>query len=136
MPKTREREGRRGAVARPRTISSPRLSPEEVAAGKELVDWMEHHRPRSREDCRDGPRPCPFVGCRYHLYLDVKPGSRAIKLNFPDRPPWEIPFTCALDIAEHGRQTLADVGAAINLTRERVRQVVRDAARRAGEDLH
>jgi hypothetical protein len=28
-------------------------------------------RPQRRSDCEDGPRPCPWVGCRYHLWADV-----------------------------------------------------------------
>ena len=28
-------------------------------------------RPRTRGDCVSGPRPCPWVGCKYHLALDL-----------------------------------------------------------------
>ncbi len=28
-------------------------------------------RPRVRGDCANGPRPCPWVSCRYHLALHV-----------------------------------------------------------------
>lgn len=27
-------------------------------------------RPQTRGDCVDGPRPCPWVGCRHHTYID------------------------------------------------------------------
>ena len=132
MSKVRERREVRGRAgrAKPRTISSRKLSDEEVRTGIDLDDWRDHERPRNREMCRDGLRPCPFVGCRYNLYLDVKPGERSIKLNFPDLQVWEIPISCALDVAECGKQTLELVGSAMNLTRERVRQVARDAAKR------
>src|SRR4051812_43658731 len=30
-------------------------------------------RPLRRADCANGPRPCPLVSCRHHLYLDVNP---------------------------------------------------------------
>src|ERR1019366_2346037 len=30
-------------------------------------------RPKTRGDCVDGPRPCPWAGCRQHLYLEVNP---------------------------------------------------------------
>lgn len=28
-------------------------------------------RPRTRAQCQDGPRPCPWVACRHHLLLEV-----------------------------------------------------------------
>ena len=63
------------------------------------------------------------MACKYHLYLDVNPETGSIKMNFPDLEPWELEETCALDIAERGGVTLEEVGAILNLTRERVRQV-------------
>ena len=36
----------------------------------EIVDY---DRPRARSECRDAKRPCLYVSCRYHLYLDVNP---------------------------------------------------------------
>ncbi len=69
-------------------------------------------------------RPCPFVSCKYHLYLDVNPKNGHIKYNFPDQEVWEIAETCALDVAEREQGiTLEEVGQYMNLTRERVRQV-------------
>jgi hypothetical protein len=85
-------------------------------------------RPRVRADCKDGPRPCPFVSCKYHLYLDANPYNGSIKMNFPDEvEPDEIPATCVLDVADEGGVTLEEVGILMNLTRERVRQL-EDAA--------
>ena len=69
------------------------------------------------------PRPCPFVSCSHHLYLDVNPESGAIKLNFPHLEVWEMAETCSLDVADRGGITLEEVGAILNLTRERIRQV-------------
>ena len=76
-----------------------------------------------RSECRGGMRPCPFVSCRFHLYLDVNPATGSIKLNFPDKEPWELACSCSLDVAEAGGLTLEDVGALLNLTRERARQL-------------
>jgi hypothetical protein len=84
---------------------------------------MEDRRPRSRADCANGPRPCMFISCKHHLYLDVNPGTGSIKLNFPDREVWELEETCALDVADRGGITLEEVGTIMNLTRERIRQV-------------
>jgi hypothetical protein len=36
---------------------------------------------------------------------------------------WEMGDSCALDVADRGGTTLEDVGAIMNLTRERIRQV-------------
>src|SRR5690606_23138821 len=74
-------------------------------------------------ECVDGPRPCPYISCKHHLYVDVSPRTGAIKLNFPDLEVWELAESCALDIADRGGTTLEDVGAIMNLTRERIRQV-------------
>jgi hypothetical protein len=63
------------------------------------------------------------VSCKHHLYLDVSARTGAIKLNFPDLEVWEMTETCALDVADRGGTTLEEVGAIMNLTRERIRQV-------------
>jgi hypothetical protein len=70
-----------------------------------------------------GARPCLFVSCKHNLYLDVNPETGSIKLNFPDKEIWELGETCALDVADKGGITLEEVGAIMNLTRERIRQV-------------
>ena len=68
-------------------------------------------------------RPCVFVGCKYSLYLDVNPHTGSIKLNHPSVEPGGLAQSCALDLAATGGLTLEEVGARLNLTRERVRQV-------------
>lgn len=88
-----------------------------------IVQEMERLRPRTRADCANGPRPCMFISCKHHLYLDVNPATGSIKLNFPDKEIWELEETCALDVADRGGITLEEVGTIMNLTRERIRQV-------------
>ncbi|HEX9053030.1 MAG TPA: sigma factor-like helix-turn-helix DNA-binding protein [Anaeromyxobacter sp.] len=90
---------------------------------EETMREIEERRPRSRADCASGPRPCMFISCKHHLYLDVNPSTGSIKLNFPDKEVWELADTCALDVADRGGITLEEVGAIMNLTRERIRQV-------------
>lgn len=80
-------------------------------------------RPTRRSECAGGERPCPWVSCKYHLYLDVNPETGSIKINFPDLEPGDLADTCALDVAERGGITLDEVGVIMNLTRERIRQV-------------
>jgi hypothetical protein len=124
-PGIEERRGRRKrrSRARARTISIRRLSKAELNRGRELYPETDYWKPKSRSECKDMERPCPFVSCKYHLYIDVHPVRGSIKLNFPDIEIWEMTETCALDVADRGGITLEEVGEIMNLTRERVRQV-------------
>jgi hypothetical protein len=121
---TREqRRSRRKRVVRARTISVKRMTKRELELGRMLYPETGYYKPRRREECIGGERPCPYVSCKHHLYLDVSPRTGAIKLNVPDLEVWEMNETCALDVADRGGTTLEDVGAIMNLTRERIRQV-------------
>lgn len=121
-----------GARSRARTMSRKEMArelrmrrnlglsdPEDEAMRREIDD----RRPKMRSECVDGPRPCLFVSCKHHLYLDVNPQTGSVKLNFPDKEIWELEETCALDVADRGGITLEEVGTIMNLTRERIRQV-------------
>jgi hypothetical protein len=122
---TREqRRSRRKREVRARTISVKRMTKRELELGRMLYPDVEDvEKPVTREECSNGERPCPFVSCKHHLYLDVSAKTGAIKLNFPDLEVWEMNETCALDVADRGGTTLEEVGAIMNLTRERIRQV-------------
>ncbi len=123
-PVTREqRRSRRKRDVRARTISVKRMTKRELELGRMLYPEVDVEKPRTRVECLGGERPCPFVSCKYHLYLDVSAKTGAIKLNFPDLEVWEMAETCALDVADRGGTTLEEVGAIMNLTRERIRQV-------------
>ena len=118
------------------TQSMHRLSLAELARGAALYPDEGQHaeRPRTRAECPDtSDGPCPWVSCKYHLYLDVNERTGSIKLNFPGLEVWELPDTCALDVAERSSKvtTLERVGEAINVTRERVRQIEAMALRKA-----
>ncbi len=88
-----------------------------------LIDMVQYLRPTCRGECQKRERPCMFVSCKHHLYLDVNPETGSIKFNFPDKEVWEMRETCALDVADRGGITLEEVGEILNLTRERIRQV-------------
>jgi hypothetical protein len=122
---TREqRRSRRKREVRARTISVKRMTKRELELGRMLYPDVEDiAKPKERAECGNGERPCPFVSCKHHLYLDVSAKTGAIKLNFPDLEVWEMTETCALDVADRGGTTLEEVGAIMNLTRERIRQV-------------
>jgi Sigma-70, region 4 len=117
---------------RAHTVSMRRASLPDLAA--ELgVDGGEEpslrQLPVLRRECINGERPCPYVSCQHHLFLDVSDRTGAIKVNFPDLVELDGPRldemseTCVLDVADRGGATLEEVGAFMNLTRERVRQV-------------
>ena len=119
---TREqRRSRRKRDVRARTISVKRMTKRDLEIGRLLYPETDYFKPRTRAECAEGARPCPYVSCKYHLYVDVSPRTGAIKLNFPDLEVWELNESCALDVADRGGTTLEDVGAIMNLTRERIR---------------
>lgn len=92
-------------------------------------------RPKTRGDCQCSQRPCPWVGCRYHLYLEVTE-SGSLLFRFPHLKLWELKETCALDVAERGeKKVLEEIGLLMNLTRERVRQIEKVALKKFYERL-
>lgn len=118
-------EGKQGS-GRARSISIKRLSKRDLAHGALLYPAMpgvDYDRPKTRAECEGAERPCPFVSCKHHLYLDVNPNTGSIKINFPDLEVEDLPETCALDVADRGGLTLEETGDVMNLTRERIRQV-------------
>lgn len=109
---------------RARTVSVKRMTKRELEMGRLLyppVDDVVY--PETRGDCEHDARPCPFVRCRYHLYLDVDPIRGAIKFNFPDLEVDELGVSCVLGVADHQGTTVELVAAFLNMTRERVRQI-------------
>jgi hypothetical protein len=125
MPEVSRKVRRRRRRTRPRskTIAMKRLTREELRQGALMYPPVDIPRPASRAECREELRPCPWVACKHHLYLDINAETGSIKINFPDLEPWELKHTCALDVAERGGITLEEVGEIMNLTRERIRQV-------------
>lgn len=110
---------------RRKAISMKRLSKEELRIGALLYPERNYWRPATRGDCANVARPCPYVGCRHHLYLDVTE-SGALKVE--DGEPWDMKHSCSLDVADEGGLTLDEVGQILGLTRERVRQIEERAA--------
>jgi hypothetical protein len=88
----------------------------------DIEETIFDERPKTRSDCEDAERPCPWVGCKYHLYLDVtEKGS--LRLNYPNNEPWDLMDSCALDLAERDGMTLEEVGNVLCVSKERVRQL-------------
>ena len=84
-------------------------------------------------------RPCPWAGCRSHLWLIVDDSCGSLKLNHLDTPPDQmetLAATCAEDVAESddGRVgfepkllPLEVVGKHLGITLERTRQLEEEA---------
>jgi hypothetical protein len=93
-------------------------------------------RPKTRAECKGGPRPCPWVSCSFHRYLSVNPNNGAIWLNCPDVLPWEMEDSCLLDLVESGEGlTLAEVGRLQHLSKERMRQVEKVSLEKLRDNL-
>lgn len=91
-------------------------------------------RPRTRADCQDGPRPCPWVACRYNLYLHVTEKGW-ITLNWPGREPEDLPATCALDVADSDGAELNTIARVTNLSRAAVLAIQERAIEKIRERL-
>ena len=87
-------------------------------------------RPKTRGDCIEGPRPCPWVSCPYHLFLNVSRTGRTLQVNRPDLVDpdgtprlEEMADTCALDVAARGGEQQDFVAATMGLSRETTRLI-------------
>lgn len=113
--------------------------------------------PLLRADCVGGPRPCPMVSCRHHLYTSegegddlkltyfsqmVEDGQRSLFAQgdlrasqmvaprwkfFDGVPAHSMPPSCALDIADAGESSADEIGALLGIDPERVRQLIDSA---------
>lgn len=129
---------KRKRLVKARTLSTQRLEgrTEEVGQFPDFAELAEPRtRPTTRAECAREVRPCPYVSCRYHLYLEVSPRTGSLKLNFPDLEVWELTETCSLDIAERGAQSTEFLGEVLNLTPERARQLEQNALRSVATSL-
>lgn len=117
-----------------RSVRSPALRVFEPVSGV----------PDSRDECREGERPCRYVRCRWHLWLQLggdRPGTRRPGWTPPAttlRAAWletPIPPSCALDIAEavgeRGQHiTVEQIAKAIGLRPSRLRYIMAQAIRK------
>ena len=88
-------------------------------------------RPCTRADCVHGPRPCPWIGCRYHLFDEIAPRLLRVPRDTLGLEPDErllnvlfgMEYSCSLDWAQKGPNTLDNIGKMFGVTRERIRQI-------------
>jgi Sigma-70, region 4 len=118
-----------------KTLNPASVTSNELYALRRLSKLPRHWRPSWRGQCEGSKgKVCPYVSCKHHLYLDVDPHTGSIKLNFPDLEVWDLEYCCVLDVAEQGGWTLEEAGAAMNLTRERARQLELEGLKRLRQE--
>lgn len=91
--------------------------------------------PANYGECYEMPRPCLFFRCRHNLWLDVKPESGSIRMNFPGQEPEDLEYTCSIDAALGGGPpakwgvplSLARMGEIMNVTEVWAGQLVTEA---------
>lgn len=119
--------------------SGARIRSSEIGRHLPIIRPELADRPRSRGDCIDVPRPCPYVACSQNLYLEARDDTGNIQRAFADREPGEMQWSCALDEAAKGGLTLEETARRLGITRERARQIEERAVskmkRATGHDL-
>lgn len=106
------------------SLGTGKLTIKEKEESKRLRPYMLRQVPKTRADCVDGPRPCNVARCRHSLLITVNPENGSIKLNFPDKLPEELEYTCSLDAADSETgMTLERVGELNGLSLARVLQI-------------
>ena len=115
---------------RARTTSVKRLAKRELEQGRQEYPPSINAaipRPRTWGECEERGLgawvPCPYVGCKHHLAVDVSARCGSIKEAYPGLDVDQLPATCSLRVAAEGEHTLEAVGQLANITRERARQI-------------
>ncbi len=55
----------------------------EKGSGEGATKSWTSKRPTNRSQCIGRPRPCPWVGCKHNLMLDVRSEAGSLILNYP-----------------------------------------------------
>lgn len=83
-------------------------------------------RPRTRAECIDGPRPCPWASCRHHLLLEIAYAKPRIDAqgNVRDTRPTTIRINRESPDGHVGRRPGLRAQAPAEVTRAFVRDAV------------
>jgi hypothetical protein len=138
-------------IDRPSSLFNGReLSGAEIAfrpVSEAIHAEYEADRPQTRADCLKGgineARPCPFVSCRHHMFLDVNEDG-AVKQNWGNLDLWDprIPSTCSLDLADEQAakgpkappRDFVEIGRLLNLTGTGAKKIIKRAEFRMREE--
>lgn len=136
----RARAARRRKKFRAVTVAVRDVTQTDRQRARRRMKALRLRRPRVRRSCLPGgwnsARPCPFVGCRHHLYLDINPDNGSITVRFPNLYPWELEESCSLDVAERGGMGIPPLAPLLAVSRQgvhvQVRRALGDARGNAG----
>jgi len=109
-----------------------RFNKRDLMIGRFLYPEAENlKRPENRKDCPD-IRPCPYVGCKYNMYLDV---TEAGGIREPDHEPWDVDpaFSCILEIVAAGARTFDEIAEIMGITRQRAQQIFAEGLEKVRE---
>ena len=95
------------------SVAMKRLTREELRQGALMYPPVYIPRPSSRAECREEMRPCPWVACKHHLYLDINPETGSIKINFPDLEPHGIKDDSIRDVIRNALFSGDSAGAGL-----------------------
>ena len=96
---------------------------------KEDLEFLDRNRPDNTDDCPINEEHfCPFVGCRYHLYLETN--GTNIKFLHPGKEVWELEETCALRVANRGPHPQEEIAPFFGLTRQSFTKTEESARRK------
>lgn len=122
------------------------------------------NKPKTRADCVDGPRPCPWISCRAHMLGEVTgKGSYRVRADTP-HVPWNsktlnrklpvvgqtldemvevltrLPHTCAEDVIDQADDAdeglrIKEIAWLMRLSAWRTRLANRSAQQKLGDEL-
>ncbi len=100
-----------------------RLRQVDVDVGRLVYPETPEPLPRTRGECRNGIRPCPWASCRYHLAVSIaSDGSMRQREDADDLADTTLP-TCALDVAAQGAHRMTEIAEVMGTSRQRIEQV-------------
>lgn len=83
--------------------------------------------PRTRADCIESHRPCPWIECRYSLVGERGNAARGKVYHYNhgdhETPLESIAHTCALDVAADGAHTFEEVSQMLGVSKQRIQQL-------------
>lgn len=125
-------------MAKPKGLLSSKywLTRAEMREGAKLSQedwlwWLTQLRPKTRADCIDGPRPCPWVSCKYNLQIDVRSNGRYTEPTVVIREG--CTESCVLDVVDRypegtTQQVIAEVMGGVSS--QSIEQAERSALRK------
>jgi len=85
-------------------------------------------RPQKRMECLNGPRPCGYISCEWHmLWVTGNLRSKLKKLTDSELAEFAIslPETCVLDVADWGGIDMVEMANTIKVSVQRVHAMER-----------